>query len=87
MAHGSKQPCSQNSDTDFPACFAKQGIVFSSVLCVCTHLFQRGTCPILILARACHGVRAEADHKYRILHLLLLRKALLLSGLQVGSVG
>lgn len=87
MALGSKQPCSQNSDTVFLACFAKQRIVFPSVLCACTHLFQRGTCPILILARACSGVRAEAGHGYRILHLPLLRKVLLLSGLQVGSVG
>lgn len=72
----------------FPACFAKQGIVFPGVPCACTYLFHCGICPILILTCACCGARAEADHAYRILiHLLLLRRALLLSGLQVVSVG
>lgn len=87
MALGSKQPCSWNSDTDFPACFAKQVIVFPSVRCACTCLFQYSTCPILILSHAYSGVRAEAYRGYRILHLAFLRKALLLSRLQVGFVG
>ena len=62
-----------------------QGVAFPTVLCACVHLFQHGACPSLMLACACGGVRAEAGHGYRILRIPLLRKALLLSGLQVGS--